>query len=250
MDSQHRHELQQNDLEHFITHLGEWWTKHGARFSTTVLIIVGTLAAVRLVRGYSENSRQNQLKAVAESRDPFSYENAAKAVSPTGLKATATLRAADLRLVAATNPAAANPKEDVDKAEAGYRQVLALAGVHDLFKLNAHLGLAAVEESRRDWPKAAAAYDAAIQLAGDRHPAIAQSAKGRKAALDKLRTPVSFASEEDAVRPALTAPGRLPFPLERDTQANLRLDPLRGIDPTLPPERPAPIKPITDSLIP
>jgi hypothetical protein len=249
MDSEHRHELQQNDLEHFITHLGEWWTKYGARFSTTVLIIVGTLAAVRLVQGYSQNSMQNQLKAVAESRDPFSYENAAQAVTPTGLKATAILRAADLRLIAATNPAAGNPKEDIDKAESGYRQVVALAGVHDLFKLNAHLGLAAVEESRRDWAKAAAAYDAAIQLAGAHHPAIAQSAKSRKAALDKLRNPISFGGDDEAVRPALTAPGRLPFPLDRDPQANLRLDPLRGIDPTLPPERPA-TQTNTDSVIP
>lgn len=232
MDSEHKHELQQNDLEHFLSNFGEWWSKNGTKLLAVVFGVAAVFMVVRVVRTNAHNAWQEQLKTLAEASDPYSYDNAAEAVSDPGLKAIALLRSADLRLAMSRKPTEGdNPKKLLDEAEAAYGKVAGMSGVHAVHALNAKLGLASIAENRRDFDAAEKHYTEVIDQAGESFPAIAFRAKGRRGMLPRLRQPIVFGDGSTPPAAAVT-PDRFPFPLQPNPAAEI--DPLRGLRQPMP----------------
>ena len=245
MDADHRHELKENDLAEFITNFGSWWSKHGTTLLIAVLVIAAVLVGKRFVESRNAAVQEEAWSDLALASSPESYRAVAQSHSLQTVQALADLRGADLWLEKAVAPAPL-PKEEaaadtpettasasitqqaLDEAALAYERVANDSQAHHVFKLNAHLGLAAVAEGREDWAQAHKQYTRVIEQAGTGYEAIAAQAKARMAQLDRLKNPVVFGPDPE---PVATTPAPQPAP-EVDT--SLDLTPLQPGDIDLP----------------
>jgi hypothetical protein len=219
MDADHRHELKENDLAEFITHFGEWWQKHGTKLTLIVLVIVAAYAGKRLIDARSSTAMEQAWGDLATSTSPESYQFVAQSHDIPAVRALANLRGADLLLAqvavppddepnaqAATAdapPNDADPEKALLDAAAMYQRVIDDPSIDLAFKLNAHLGLAAVAESFQQWDQAQQHYNTVLNLAGPAYTAIANRTQTRLGMLDRLDKPVVFAPDpEPAAEPA------------------------------------------------
>lgn len=218
MDADHRHELKENDLAEFLAHFGEWWQKHGTKLTLIVLVIVAAYAGKRLIDARSSTAMEQAWGDLATSTSPESYQFVAQSHDMPAVRALANLRGADLLLAQVTVPPDdepnaqtatadappdnADPHQALLDAAAMYQRVIDDPAAGLAFKLNAHLGLAAVAESFHQWGQAKQHYNTVVDLAGPAHAAIATRTRTRLGMLDRLDKPVLFAPDpEPAAEP-------------------------------------------------
>jgi len=244
MDTDHRHELHQNDLVEFLGSFKAFWTKHGTK---TLLIILALVLAFTLTRHYKTRQaqlRQAQLRDLAAANNPETLAAVANEYSDKHIRARALLKGADLSLTdavgllppgyftAGQDPNAPAPvtsdrtmAESLDKAEQMYNALLAINNLHPTYIANAKLGLAAVYETRgaiapageadAHWKRAQTLYKEVQEVAGERFPVLAEQAKIRLGMLDRIRQPVDFAPDPVVDQPdgnaAAGAPADVPL---------------------------------------
>jgi len=212
MDSQHRHELHQNDLAEFLTHFREWWIKHGLRTLLIILVVVIVIFLRQTRSARVEDAHDSAWYDLAKATSPEAYLQVAKSHDVPTIKTLAHLRAADLSLAKLTSGAgpadldapdgdqgAALTDEQrqrhLDQAEQGYSYVISDPEAHHVMKLNAMLGLAALAESQGDWDAARQWYEQVQSKCSSGCDAIAAIAKSRTAALQRAAIPVVFAPD-------------------------------------------------------
>jgi len=206
MDSQHRHELEQNDLLEFITHLREWWIKNGLKTLLLVLAVMVCLFLYVMQKQKAKDTHDSAWGDLSSASSPESLRGVAKAHIEPGIAVHAYLRAADLSLAKALGqgqfiekegelPALddAQRKQLLDSAGEDYQHIVDNQSAHTAVKLNAMLGLASVAEFRHQWDQARELYDRVQQMAKDKYQVIELEAKARADALDRAAVPVMFA---------------------------------------------------------
>ena len=223
MDSEHRHELEENDLQEFLLNFREWW----GRWGTYVLIVVALSCAAILIwitlSHRDAQARQSAWNDLATSNTPEILQKVASDHSLKTVKILASLRSADLYLAAYLKPAQKpastqpnqndlTPKQKLDHAQAMYRQVLSLAD-QPLFKINALMGLGSVAENRADWAQAKNDYQQAQTLAKQASfTNLAQAAAARIHYVAKIQTKLVFAppAKQPASKPSATGASHPP----------------------------------------
>ncbi len=219
MDSDERHELQENDLAEFFKNFGEFWNKYGTWIVGVIAAVAIVFAAYNLITRRAETARQNAWLDLYGSVTYESYQLVADEHSGNpAVVAAANLRGADLLLAQANEPARSeddletsgvlNRDEALDTAEQMY-QAAYDAAPDPVYRLNALEGLGVVAESRYDLDAARQRYDAIVEAAGDTYPTWSARAKQRLDWLSELESgPVEFAP--DPAVPSAAAPATQP----------------------------------------
>lgn len=247
MDAEHRHELKENDLAEFITHFGQWWAQHGNKLLVALLLVVTVWGGKYWFDDRSQKKKEAAWLDLAQTTSPDGYRSVAMSYQNPAVRALAYLRGADLLLTkAAVGPdnkpngeTAAEPAQTVDDTDAAaalesaelmYQAVLDDAGAHRAYKLNAHLGLAAIAEGRSQWDQARDLYNAVIEQSGAGYATIREQAQMRIAMLERLKRPVVFGPEPPAAETVDQEPGATTAPAGSDEPP--------PADPTPPPATP------------
>lgn len=241
MDSQHRHELKENDLAEALTNWRDVWDKYGTPLTLAILVVVLVFAGYRLFGYYQTTTHETAWSDLAATASP---EGMAEVADDHGVKPVqllALLQGADLYLNEAVFPpeiadaAAVGDREDGDNGDTGdegagsdngadadasslgvdaerveqrlsraetmYQRVLDLAEA-EVFRANALLGLASVAESRERWDEAASFYDRAkAEAEAGELPELGRIAEHRKSMLDKLKLPVAIVEAPEEPAP-------------------------------------------------
>lgn len=241
MDTEHRHDLEQNDLEQFLAHFKEWWSKWGNSILTAVLVVLLVVVVWRFIENRRAAIEEQNLSGLYTETSPEGMRDFARGVSDPAVQARAYLRAADMLLIRASLPAAATgsisdpdaqtpapaerePRSELEEALAIYQQVATTKGVHPVVRLNAELGRAAVIEGLMGLAgsdraaslrkEAGEVYTSIATEAAPSYPAIAARARQRRALLDELARPMIFgpdlspqgAAESESGSQTTTAP--------------------------------------------
>lgn len=209
MDSEHRHELEQNDLLEFITHFREWWVKNGLKTLLMILAVTVGLFLYVMQKQKAKDAHDTGWGDYYSASSPESLRQVAKAHDIAGIQIHSYLRAADLALAKArgegqfiemegqtTTLSDTEREELLASADQDYRHARDHENAHTAVRLNAMLGMAAVAESRRDWDKARDLYQLVQHQGKDRYEVIVAEAKARESALDGAAVPVVFAPPE------------------------------------------------------
>ncbi len=206
MDSDHRHELKDNDLYEFILNFKDFWAKHGNTIMWAVLIAASLFAAIRFYNHHQWQKHESAWSDLAASAvadgSPDVLATIAREYDDPAVKALAYLGAGDLRLNQAIKGDAAD--DAATKAAADYRQALSVATGPEqlLYRLNARLGLAAALEQSREWDAAREQYEKVIQEAGTRYAHLAAIAQSSVELLREVQSPVVFGPEPPTPTPA------------------------------------------------
>jgi len=218
MDSEHRHELQQNDLEEFLTHFKEWWQKHGTNTLLTILIIVAVIFFYRWYSGREQRMLNTAYTELANAADPYAMtELAGEYDHIEGFAAAARLRAANqltrqalgLETTAAAQedaPVGEERQNMLEQARGLYQRVVESGSTTQLQVLNARFGLAAVQETLGDFEAAQQQYQTIQDEAGDQWSVLAARAKRLSSNISDIRQPIEF-PEPPAPPAASTTPG-------------------------------------------
>lgn len=215
MDSQERHELQQNDLAAFLGDFGRFWERWGTAIMGTLAIAALVFAGYNLIAGRAEAARQNAWLDLYGSTSVESLELVSADTKNPVVRALANLRAGDLRLAEANRAEDAEAVALLDQAAAYYQVALETTDQLDpaqqqVLRLNAMEGLGVVAESRYDTAKAREQYQAIVAQAGDAYPQWAARAEKRLTLLDEVSTPITFAADPAPTPAAAPAPGTDP----------------------------------------
>lgn len=228
MDSEHRHELQENDLRESLSNWRELWSQYGTPITVVLLVVAIGFGGYRLYGMYTSSKREAAWQELAQTSSPEGLAQVAEQHGIAAVRMLALLRAADLHLeqaifvaepttgeeegadasvdasaVRAVQPAETEEqKQRLARAEAMYQRVLDEAEAAE-FRVNAMLGLAAVAESREQWDAAADWYTQAQALGEESQlPRIVGIADHRRDLLDKLRMPVAIVDAPEPEEPA------------------------------------------------
>jgi tetratricopeptide (TPR) repeat protein len=207
MDSEHRHELKENDLLEFFRNFKNWWAKHGTQTLLVILVCVLALTGYRYFKGKEARERDAAWADLANvSTVEGRQQVAGMYPNRPGLANLALLQAADdLRTQAFAvdelgNPAPATSPEPneaqrktLDDAAKLYQRVIDAPQPTEpsLYKLNARMGLAAVHETLGEWDKAEAEYRNVIKEAGA-YRNIALVADRQIQTMDSRKEPIAF----------------------------------------------------------
>lgn len=214
MDSEHKHELQQNDLAEFITNFGQWWRKNGLKALILLLVVVGAVFFYLSQRVGAERAHDRAWYDLATATTADMYRDLVGTHGVPAIDALAHLRAGDLlheQFRVGDQDAAATgageddttPKADSDEqkqaklrqAAEQYQAVIDDPEAHLTIKLNAMLGLAAVAESSLQWEQARQHYARIQEMASAGYERIKELAVRHTAALERLTEPVVFGVE-------------------------------------------------------
>ena len=199
MDSEHRHELKENDLEVFLLNFRQWWIKHGRKTLLTILAVVMAVAIWRWKWTSDNQKHENGWAQLAVATAPETSLMAAASADSPGLKNLGRLKGADLWLDKATISKTGEPisielrEQMLDRAKQTYQDVLNDQGADVVFQLNALLGLASIAESQFEWDRAHAYYQQIMNQSQKHYPAHHTWAKQRQNLLARLRIPMEFA---------------------------------------------------------
>jgi len=250
MDPQDNQELPHghDDLSEAIHSFREWWIKHGMRTMVMVLIAMLALFVYRMKKNSDRIASDNAWFDLSAATSPESYHAVAREHDIKAVQILAHLRAGDAALVKSLgggDPAAALTQEKKPQlpmtqeererllvgAHEDYQAVVKDETAPKVYRLNALLGLASVAESMGKWDEARGCYDSILDRAGDEYQAITAQAKGRRALLERVAIPVTFAPEPvmtrvidpavkdetiDTTSPAATQPAGDETPLATD----------------------------------
>lgn len=206
MDSEHRHELKENELAEFFRNFGQFWQKWGNSLLLVVLVVLVAVVAVQMITGYRYRQQEQNWANLEFEQSPAGLASVAESVDDPVVRALAHLRAGDRLLRAEIEVGAAEElamgggdnaaarQRTLHEAATHYEAVREMAALAPIYKVNALLGLAAVAESQRQWELAGQRYEQTIAEAqAIDQPALVQQAQQRAAALDRLREPMSLA---------------------------------------------------------
>ncbi|MCC7146885.1 MAG: tetratricopeptide repeat protein [Phycisphaeraceae bacterium] len=218
MDSEHRHDLKENDLAEFVRHFGQFWEKWGNTLLMGVLVVLLVVVANQYWRDRTVRLREEAWGQLHEETSPAGLKDLAENTGNKTVKALASLQAADL-LMSGNGADQAGPttapavkteeqkQQDLADAEQLYQAVLDQAEVGEVIRLNARLGLASVAEAKKSWDQARKLYQQVIADAeAAKQEGLAIQARGRLAMLDRLSEPMPFAPEPVAADTAATQP--------------------------------------------
>ncbi|MCX5661687.1 MAG: hypothetical protein NTW19_18570 [Planctomycetota bacterium] len=225
MDNRHRHELDQNDLQHFLTHMGPFWDKWGMPILLGILVAVGGYTGKVYYDRHVDDQHQSAVRDLELATSPESLRGVAQQASEPGIAAVALLRGADLALASAVMPeppvppstqpsearakgplSAEDRKAALKDAEQMYKAVIDQPAAAPVVKLNARMGLAAAAESRSDWEAASKLYQETADQAG-LYEVIKSRAQKRQALIAELKSPVAFAPEPATQSASMLPPG-------------------------------------------
>jgi predicted negative regulator of RcsB-dependent stress response len=204
MEPQHRHELHENDLQHFLTHFGEWWNQHGNRILTGILIVLVLLTGWIWYRKSQVGRHEQAWQDLAVANTPERLRTLAQDSSEPSVRVLAGLRAGDAWLTESLSPdpeKAAKAPAALSQARQCYADVADNAAAALPMRLNARLGLASVAEAKKDWPEARKQYTQVTAEAGAGYATLAARAQARLNVLDGLASPVVFAATAPATQP-------------------------------------------------
>ena len=211
MDPDHRHELKENDLAVFLANFSQWWARHGFKTLIGILLAAAIISAVLIVGQLSRRDHEQTWSELATTSKAEVFQRRADAYDDPVARALANLRGAALYNARATLPGGtpvgsgaqpdgvsnnADRQAYLNHAEDMLQQVRQDPNVPELFKLNAMIILAAVQENRGNFDKAAAIYQEVQTGAGEFSSAILHRADHRLALLEKLHTPLAFGPDE------------------------------------------------------
>lgn len=225
MDSEHRHELKENDLATFLTHFGEWWGKHGTNILIVITVLLIVVLGYRFLDMRATTAHNEAWSDLAATASPEGYRTLAETHKDPAVQALAYLRGGDLLLAQSTSASAKNvdgadavgtPQEALENAKVMYQQVLSISQ-EPVYRVNAMMGLAAVAEAERNWEQAGTYYRQVIGQAQEKMPWIAADAQKRLDLLDRLAEPIAFAPE-----PVL--PAAAPAEAATEAQAALSIE--------------------------
>lgn len=237
MDNQHRHDLEENDLQEFIMNFREWWSKWGNATMTIVAVVCLAVAVYLILSTRATQAHESAWNDLANSAGAQALAQVASEHSDTTVKVLANLRAADIYLSNAAVPQvakSAKPKdqsgetsakekstqtsqapapklsqaEQLTRAKAMYKSVLEIAK-HPLFKLNALMGLASVAENKGNWAQAGDYYQQAKTLGKKSgYTNFTSNANARLDHIKELKHPVNFAPKikEPQAKPVTEKP--------------------------------------------
>lgn len=247
MDSQHRHELKENDLMEFLRNFKEWFNKYGTQVLLVILIAVLAYVGVNWFTGREMRQRQAAWAEYAASATPEGLAQLGDRYSRSrpGVAAMSLLDAADLlrrEAVLGIGPDAQNPtasgeltddqRRTLEQAANYYQRVIDMPGTHLLYQLNAHMGLAATQVSLGDREAAREHYRAAMQASGP-YQQIRALAQMQMSRLDQLPARVAFAVKPpDAETPEGPDSPMLPDTPEGDPEIRVPFAPEDGEDTT------------------
>lgn len=204
MDSQHRHELEQNDLERVLGGTKEWITENQQSVLWGLIIIavvVGGFVYYAQSKGSEQAARYELWDLYATAQTPGGLDQILEnASAPADLVVLSHLKKADMLLEEGLQPglgsdsAQEQKKVRFEQAIDHYDNVINNDKAKPLVKYNAMLGKASAAESLRQWDDAESAYQSIVDAA-EAYPAIMQVAKARLAALDRIKVPVTFAPD-------------------------------------------------------
>jgi hypothetical protein len=220
MDSEHRHELQRNDLAEFITNFGQWWRKNGLKTLILLLVVVGAVFFYRSQRVAVETAHDKAWYDLATATTADMYVNLIGDHDVAAIDALAHLRAGDwlherfrvgdqeaTATDAGENGTTVEAESDEQKqakrqkllreAAEQYQAVIDDPKAHLAIKLNAMLGLAAVAESSLQWDQARQHYAQIQEMASAGYERIKELAARHTAALERLTEPVIFGVEPE-----------------------------------------------------
>ena len=196
MDSQHRHELKENDLADFLLNFRQWWAQHGKKTLIMIVVIAVVVTLWRLRSATAEVRHEQAWSNLAASSGPDAFLAIAAEADNATLRNLARVRGADLWALKATLPQAElTTIQMLDQAEETYQEVISDPQAPLVLRLNAMLGLAAVGETRGDWDKTDQWYDRVIEQAGGLYPAHRAEAESRRVLVEQLKKPLTFAPE-------------------------------------------------------
>lgn len=208
MDSQHKQELKQNDLQNFVTHFGEWWGKHQTKVLLIAIVAAVSILGVRWMKASAAAKHDATYYDLNISTSPADFKAIAADAGSDSIRAIAALRAGDLLLQEATIPSTdanedVTPKQREAKLEEAnnlYKQVVSL-DQNSLLTLNARMGMASVAESLGKWEDAAKVYESVKAEAAESNPIFAQRATAKLALIDRVKTSPTFAPEPKPTKP-------------------------------------------------
>ncbi len=184
-----------NDWDDFVSGAAPFWDKWGNSLLTGILVILVAVFAYRL---YSVRQAEQMNQAwlnMANSTSPQSMSTVAADNKGTAVGWLASIRAGNLYLTqarqsaalpmglpASTQPAATQPAgtagkdASISQAAAAFNEVINDPNADLLYKINARLGMAGVEEARGAFDKAQALYLGVEKDAKEAYPQIASQA--------------------------------------------------------------------------
>jgi len=202
MDTQERHELKQNDLEEFLRHFNEWWSKNGNTLLAIIAVCAIAFMVYRLWNSHNYKIHEAAWSELALTGSPESHRDIIKRHTDPIIRQLAALRGADGFLNRAIHASDSDTMDDqaveesLNEAESLYNLVINESKFAE-FRINALFGLAAIAETRSHWDKAGQYYQQVIDSAGPGLSFFTRHAQARKDILDKLATPLVFAPEPE-----------------------------------------------------
>lgn len=230
MDAEHRHELKENDLAHFMSKVGPWWKKHGL---TTMIIVLAILVAVIIFRTskqrtiakhdetWSELGTQDKPNDFREMALKFEDPTARALAYLSGaaaLNARATLP--DIEESGAAQTAGDGTRDKLlEQAANMVKKLLQADDAPVLIQLNAMLLAAAIEENRGKFKDAAKYYQDLLDHPDvNGEPAIEKRARFRLEFLPVLQKQQPFGPEPTAAATDVNeATSAAPVPVDAPT---------------------------------
>lgn len=213
MKARRRHELQQNVLDAELARVVEFFRKYG-----TYMVWGGVIVAlVLLVTTYSiSKSRERRRNVHARYERAMTDRNIKlderlkdlkalveqdvnRDIAALACLAVGDQNAAQLATAGSSTPAGRR-KHSHDQAEIHYRKAIRRFADRPVIVGRAHLGLALLAESRRDFDAAEAEYHAVLAAAQLQAGPLADAAAKGLETLDQLRLPVAMATTAPAPR--------------------------------------------------
>jgi len=219
MKSQRRHELQKNVLNVELAKIMEFLKAKGNYLSWGLLIVaVIVLAGVLWHRHSSSQGAEYQLEydrlvmgqgLEAELKPDERLDRLQRLAANDSDPVRAAMENynvgneyAQKMLVGAND---AERKSFADQAIAYYRSIIEKYPKQRLMVAKAHLGMAKVDESIKDFDGAGREYDAMIGMMDLANYPLMQFARDAKTAMDQLKTPVVMASTAPSTQPATSS---------------------------------------------
>lgn len=241
MDSDHRHELKENDLEDFFHNFRQFWDKWGNTLLMAVLAVLVGVLVTRFVNQWRQQRHDQAWEALITETSPLGLEEVAKQTNDPTVSILASLQAGEAALrnkpadVVSLGTLSETRKAELTSAQGDFQKVIDNPDADELYKLNAMLGLAAVMEELGQPDEATKLYQQVIERGKAAHqPSIAAEAEGRMAMVPRLGEPMRFGPEPVTTQPTSSAipspeaPGLTPVATEPE--------PAGDPEPTLPTE--------------
>lgn len=220
-----------SDWDDFVSGAAPFWDKWGNAILTVVLVALVAVFAYRLYSVRQAESANQAWLDLANSTTPQSMSTVALSNKGTAVGWLASIRAGNMYLTqsrqgnalagilpASTQPASTQPgatgapsKEvSLSQAAAAFNDVINDPNADLLYKVNARLGLAAVEEAKGQFDKALELYRSVEKDAKDAYPMIAAQAAELAKTAPKLGQKLAYDTS-------------MPFPVSPKAQENLPL---------------------------